>query len=74
MPTHFWQVFLPGKFHGHRNLVGIVHGVAKNWTQLSTHGDVSNIAWDILIYCLSMIQNQLGVLCFLGKLVQVPLT
>ena len=27
--------FLPGKFHGRRSLVGIVHGVAKSWTWLS---------------------------------------
>ena len=30
-----WQptsVFLPGKFHGQRNLVGTVHGVTKSWT------------------------------------------
>ena len=35
-----WQptlVFLPGKFHGWRGLVGTVHGVTKSWTQLSTH-------------------------------------
>ena len=36
-----WQpalVFLPGKFHGQRNLVSYspwVHGAAKSWTQLS---------------------------------------
>ena len=33
-----WQpalVFLPGKFHGQRNLVGTVHGVTKSQTQLS---------------------------------------
>ena len=33
-----WQstpVFLPGKSHGHQNLVGYVHGVSKSWTQLS---------------------------------------
>ena len=28
-------VFLPGKFHGQRSLVAIVHGVTKSWTQLS---------------------------------------
>ena len=28
-------VFLPGKFHGEKSLVGyIVHGVAKSWTGL----------------------------------------
>ena len=32
LPT---PVFLPGEFHGQRILVGIVHGVAKSWTQLS---------------------------------------
>ena len=26
---------LAGEFHGQRNLVAIVHGVAKSWTQLS---------------------------------------
>ena len=33
-------VFLPGEAHGQRSLVGLVHGIAKNWTQLkrlSTH-------------------------------------
>ena len=28
-------VFLPGKSHGRRNLIGIVHGVSKSQTQLS---------------------------------------
>ena len=28
-------VFLPGEFHGRRNLVGTVHGVSKNQTHLS---------------------------------------
>ena len=35
-----WQpppVFLPGKSHGQRNLVGYSHGVGKSQTQLSTH-------------------------------------
>ena len=35
-----WQatpIFLPGESHWQRNLVGSVHGVAKSWTQLSTH-------------------------------------
>ena len=35
-----WQpvpVFLPGKFHGHRNLWVTVYGVAKNQTRLSEH-------------------------------------
>jgi len=34
-----WQpapVFLPGKFHGQRSLVAIVHGVAKSQTQLNS--------------------------------------
>ena len=33
-----WQptpVFLPGKSHGQKSLVGYSHGVAKSWTQLS---------------------------------------
>ena len=33
-----WQptaVFLPGKPHGQRNLVGEIHGVTKSQTQLS---------------------------------------
>ena len=44
-----WQptpVFLPGKSHGQRSLVGyIVHGVAKSWTRLSvrTHTHSSSI-------------------------------
>ena len=29
-------VFLPGKFHGQRSLVG-VYGVTKSWTRLCTH-------------------------------------
>ena len=29
LPT---PVFLPGEFHGQRNLQAIVHGVAKSWT------------------------------------------
>ena len=32
-----WQpipVFLPGKFHGQRSLVGYIHGVTKHWTWL----------------------------------------
>ena len=37
-----WQstpVFLPGKSHGQRSLVGYSpHGVADSWTQLSNHG------------------------------------
>ena len=35
-----WQpipVFLPGKFHGQKSLVGCGPGVARSWTQLSTH-------------------------------------
>ena len=28
-------VFLPGEFHGERNLAGYVYGIAKSWTQLS---------------------------------------
>ena len=35
-----WQptpVFLPGKFHGQRSLVAIVHGVTKSRTWLSMH-------------------------------------
>ena len=33
-----WQpnaVFLPGKYHGQRSLVDIVHEAAKSWIQLS---------------------------------------
>ena len=33
-----WQptlVFLPGEFHGQRNLVGYVHGITKSQTPLS---------------------------------------
>jgi len=33
-----WQptpVFLPGKFHGERSLVGTVHGITKSWTRPS---------------------------------------
>ena len=33
-----WQptpIFLPGRSHRHRSLVGYVHGVAKSWKQLS---------------------------------------
>ena len=33
-----WQltpVFLSGEFHGHRSLMGKVHGLTKSWTQLS---------------------------------------
>ena len=36
-----WQpalVFLPGESHGQRNLVGTVHNVAKNQTQLKQQG------------------------------------
>ena len=29
LPT---PVFLPGEFHGQRNLQATVHGVAKSWT------------------------------------------
>jgi len=32
-----WQstpLFLPGKFHGQRNLVGYSPGVTKSWTRL----------------------------------------
>jgi len=35
-----WQptpVFLPGKFHGQRNLEVTIHGVVKSRTQLSAH-------------------------------------
>ena len=32
-PLH--PVFLPGEFHGQRNLGATVHGVTKSWTQLS---------------------------------------
>ena len=33
-----YPVFLPGEFHGKRSLVGYtVHGVAKNWMQLSIY-------------------------------------
>ena len=35
-----WQhapVFLPGKSHGQRSLAGIVDGVEKSQTQMSTH-------------------------------------
>ena len=28
-------VFLPGKAHGQRSLVGYIHGVTKSWTRLS---------------------------------------
>ena len=37
-------VFLPGKFHRQRNLVGyVVHGVAKSWTRLSDFPFTSSI-------------------------------
>ena len=32
---HPTPVFFPGKSHGWRSLVGVVHGVAKTWTRLS---------------------------------------
>ena len=32
MATH--SIFLPGEFHGQKSLVGLVHVVAKNRTQL----------------------------------------
>ena len=32
---HPTSVFLPGKSHGQRSLVGVVHGVTKSWTRLS---------------------------------------
>ena len=28
-------VFLPGKSHGQRDLVGYIHGIGKSWTRLS---------------------------------------
>ena len=34
---HPTPIFLPGKFHGQRNLAAIVHGITKSRTQLSTH-------------------------------------
>ena len=45
-----WQptpVFLPGKSHGERNLVGYIHGVTKSRTRLSTHtnGFSSSLVW-----------------------------
>ena len=37
-------IFLPGKFHGQRNLAATVHGVAKSQIQLSTRTCTSSIA------------------------------
>ena len=40
-----WQyttVFLPGTFHGQRNLVCTIHGAAKRQTQLDTAQHISN--------------------------------
>ena len=48
-----WQptpVFLPGKFHRQRNLVGcIVHGVAKSWTRLSDFTFTSSITLETVL-------------------------
>ena len=35
-------VFLPGKFHGQRRLVGRSHGVTESWTWLNTHGNYTH--------------------------------
>ena len=35
MQWHPTPVLLPGKSHGRRTLVGVVHGIAKTWTRLS---------------------------------------
>ena len=48
-----WQptpVFLPGKFHGQSSLAGCSHGVAKSWTQLSTHAYMFRIIKKLMIY------------------------
>ena len=38
----YTTVFLPGTFHGQRNLACTIHGVAKGQTQLGTPQHVSN--------------------------------
>ena len=48
-----WQptpVFLPGKFHGQRNLSSVdwqatVRGVTKSWTRLSDFTFISTFGW-----------------------------
>ena len=45
-----WQptpVLLPAESHGQKTLSGYVHGLAKSWTQLSTH------TWSVILSQLS---------------------
>ena len=30
-------IFLPGEFHGQRDLVGYIHGVAESWTPVKSN-------------------------------------